>query len=129
MSAAEMAPPGRARAIAFLILKIVLALLFLAAGCFKLIGAPMMVAEFNRVGLGQWFRIFTGTTEIVGALLLLLPAATGVGASLLTCVCVGAFLAQWQILHGDVIHALVLIAILGSIAWTQRKATMSRLFG
>jgi putative oxidoreductase len=109
-------------------LKIVLVLLFLAAGGFKLIGAPMMLAEFGRVGLDQWFRIFTGACEIVGALLLLWPVTTGFGASLLTCVCVGAFFAQWQVLHGDVIHALVLAAIMASIAWTSRKEMMNQLF-
>jgi putative oxidoreductase len=129
MTAAAFSPKARARRVSFWLLKIVLALLFLAAGSFKLIGAPMMVAEFSRVGLGQWFRLFTGVSEIAGALLLLWPATTGFGAGLLTCICVGAFFAQWLILHGDVIHALVLSLILGAVAWSSRKAMMSRIFG
>ena len=127
MSIAATNPPRRARTISFWLLKIVLALMFAAAGGFKLMGAPMMVAEFQHVGLGQWFRYFTGTCEIVGAVLLLLPAATGFGAVLLTCVCIGAFFAQLLVLHGDVIHTLVLAAILAAIAWSSRKAIMSRI--
>src|SRR5260221_7049333 len=112
---------GSVRRISFWVLKGVLALLFLAAGSFKLAGAPMMVAEFGHVGLGQWFRIFTGSCEIVGAILLLWPVTTGFGAVLPTSVCVGAFFAQWLVLHGDVIHALVLVAVLAAIAWSQRE--------
>src|SRR5438105_1195771 len=129
MSTAVANPSARARSVAFWVLKIVLALMFLAAGTFKLIGAPMMVAEFGRVGLGQWFRIFTGACEIAGALLLLWPASTGFGAVLLTCVCIGAFFAQWLVLHGDVIHALVLVAILSSMAWSSRRDVARRVFG
>ncbi len=40
----------------------------------------MMVAEFNRVGLGQWFRYFTAFVEIAGGILLLWPGSQMVRA-------------------------------------------------
>ncbi len=30
--------------------------------------------EFNQIGLGQWFRYFTGATEAIAGILLLVPA-------------------------------------------------------
>jgi hypothetical protein len=37
----------------------------------------MMVESFDRIGLGQWFRIVTGLVEIVGAVALLVPGKEG----------------------------------------------------
>jgi fucose permease len=80
-----------------------------------------MVAEFDAVGLGQWFRYFTGTLEIVGAVLLLMPKTTGFGALLLAGICGGAFFAQLFALHGDIVHTIVMAIILLAIAWAQRN--------
>ena len=55
-------------------IRIVLALAFAAAGAAKLAGVPQMVATFEAIGFGQWFRYVTGGIEVVGAILLLLPA-------------------------------------------------------
>jgi len=109
------------KTIAFWGLKIVLALLFLAAACAKIAGAPMMIAEFGKVGLGQWFRYFTALMEISGAILLLLPGRTAIGAGILACVCIGAFFAQLLAIHMDVVHTIVLAAIFLSIVWFNRR--------
>jgi len=116
------APPikARARSIAFRVLEILLALAFFGEGCAKLTGFTSTVAEFNTVGLGQWFRYFTAICEIVGAGLLIAPRMTAFGAVLLGVVCVGAFFAQLLALHGDVIHTIVLAAILFAVAWVHR---------
>jgi uncharacterized membrane protein YphA (DoxX/SURF4 family) len=108
------------KSIAFLILKIVLALLFLAAAGAKLAGVPMMVAEFKTVGLGQWFRYFVAILEITGAILLLLPGRAAYGALVLAVVCAGAFLAQVLAIHMDFVHTIILGAIFLAIAWSQR---------
>jgi uncharacterized membrane protein YphA (DoxX/SURF4 family) len=111
------------------ILRALLALLFAAAGAFKLAGAPPMVDEFARVGLGQWFRYFTGVCELSGAALLLWPRTVAFGAALLACVSIGAFFAQLLVLHQDVIHAIVFAAILGGIAWVKRDQLAGLLKG
>ncbi len=112
---------ARLKKIGFWVLKLVLAALFVFTGGTKLAGLPAMVEVFERVGLGQWFRYFTGLLELGGAALLLWPATTVYGALLLTIVSIGAFLAQLLVLHEDVIHCIVLAVILAAIAWTHRE--------
>jgi uncharacterized membrane protein YphA (DoxX/SURF4 family) len=122
MSSTTMSTNSTAvKTIAFWILKIVLALMFLAAAAIKIAGAPMMVAEFGKVGLGQWFRYFTALMEISGAVLLLGPGRTAIGAGILACVCIGAFFAQLLAIHMDVVHTIVLAAIFLSIVWFHRR--------
>lgn len=122
-NSARVAPAWRV--VGFWALKVLLALLFLAVASFKFSGAPAAVAEFQKIGFGQWFRYFTGGCELLGAVLLLIPRTTVYGAILLTCVSVGAFLAQLLVLHQDVVHTIVLIVAAGAIAWSQRR----RVFG
>lgn len=112
------------KSISFWALKILLAVAFLGAGVAKLIGLAPMVAEFDAIGFGQWFRYFTAGCEIVGAILLLVPNTSPAGALLLGIVCVGALLAQVFALHQDVIHPIVLASILLTIAWTSRSDFM-----
>lgn len=110
------------------ILRLLVAAAFLAPAYFKLSGMPMMVDEFNKLGGGDAFRIFTGLVEVVGALLVLYPATTAWGALLLLCVMVGAFIANIM-LHGDVIHVLVYAAVLGVLFYLTRDMVMNRLSG
>ena len=44
-----------------------LTLVFLAAGVAKLLGAPEIVAVFERFGLPHWFMLVTAGVEILGA--------------------------------------------------------------
>jgi uncharacterized membrane protein YphA (DoxX/SURF4 family) len=81
------------------VLRVLMAALFLFAGLAKLMGQPMMVQEFGMLPVGQWFRYFVGLLEVVGALALLTPAVSGLGALLLLVVDVGAFFAQILFIH------------------------------
>ena len=90
------------------VLRILVAGLFAFAGFMKLSGQPMMVAEFGVVGLGDWFRIFTGAVEIIGALAVIYPVTTAWGALLLLCVDAGAFIAQITRIHQDWVHTIVI---------------------
>ena len=109
-----------AKTIAFWVLKVALALMFLGAGGFKLSGQPAAVSEFDTVGLGQWFRYFTAIVEVAGALLLLWPRTTFYGAILMGIITIGAFVAQLVVLHGDIFHTIVFTAIFAAIAWAHR---------
>jgi len=91
-----------------LILKILVALAFLAAGIAKLSGAPMMVAVFDAVGLGQWFRYLTGLIEITGAVLLFVPGRQSWGAGLLVATMTGAVIAHLTVIGPSAVPALVL---------------------
>jgi uncharacterized membrane protein YphA (DoxX/SURF4 family) len=107
----------RVPTIALWAFKAIIALAFLLFGAMKLAGAPMLVKEFDVLGLGQGFRILTGVVEVVGAALLLIPATFRLGALVLLAVSIGACIAQATRLHGDVIHTLVLIAATGFLSW------------
>jgi uncharacterized membrane protein YphA (DoxX/SURF4 family) len=113
--------PHRVKVIGSWILRGLLALVFAAAGSAKLAGAPMLVTEFDTIGLGQWFRYVTGLTEIAGAVLLILPRTPVYGALILLGVCCGALIAQLGPLHGDVIHVFVLAALLLLALWLTRR--------
>jgi putative oxidoreductase len=121
----SLASRGRPKAIGFWVLKILFGLAFIAAGCAKIYGPPAMVAEFDAVGLGQWFRYFTGALELIGAILLLTPRTTAFGALLLAGICGGAFFAQFFALHGDIVHTIVMAIILLAIAWTRRDQILA----
>jgi putative oxidoreductase len=98
---------------------------FLAAGGSKLAGAPRMVEVFGKLGAGQWFRYLTGGLEVIGAIGLLMPRTAFYGASLLAVVMVGAVVAHLAILGGSPVPALVLLVIVGTIAWLRRPAARS----
>jgi uncharacterized membrane protein YphA (DoxX/SURF4 family) len=75
-----------------LALRISVALVFAGTGLEKFSGDPTSywVHVFAAIGLGQWFRYFTGVVETVGGLLFLIPRATILGAALLIASMVGA---------------------------------------
>jgi uncharacterized membrane protein YphA (DoxX/SURF4 family) len=93
---------------------------FLAAGGSKLAAAPAMVEMFAKLGAGQSFRYLTGTLEVIGAVALLLPRAAFYGAVLLATVMIGAVITHLAVLGGSPIPALVLLVIVGSVAWLRR---------
>lgn len=101
--------------------KILLTLAFVAAGAFKLIGAPMMVETFDAIGMGQWFRFATGLIEIVGAGLLWLPRRQAWGAALLGATMVGAVLAHLVVLGAaSAVPAVVLGLLSAFVLWSHR---------
>ncbi len=70
-------------------LRIAVALVFVLLGFEKLTG-DSWVPLFHDIGLGQWFRYFTGTVQVTGALLFAIPAASMIGAALLASTMLGA---------------------------------------
>jgi putative oxidoreductase len=108
------------------ILRLGVAALFLFAAYMKLSGNPMMIEEFGKVGLGDWFRLFTGVLELVGALLVLYPAFTAWGGVLLLVVDIGAFFAQLLVIKEDVIHCIVIGAVLLVLIYLTRHQLSGR---
>jgi putative oxidoreductase len=113
--------PGKALNIVLWTLQVLVALAFIAAGSGKLLGSPDMVALFDAVGIGQWFRYVTGSLEVLGALLLVIPGKTAFGAVLLACVMAGAVVAHLVVLHTAATAPLVLFALTALIAWGRRS--------
>jgi uncharacterized membrane protein YphA (DoxX/SURF4 family) len=104
------------------ILAIWLAIVFTLAGGIKLIGVPAMVQEFAQIGLGQWFRYFTGALEVSGAIGLLIPRVRFWAALQIAVVMVGATAANLTVLHLPVIArgTGLLLGLALVLAWLRR---------
>lgn len=120
MSSAEIQTTARWKPISVWIVKALLALAFLAAGCAKLYGVPMMVENFERIGFGQWFRYVTGALEIIGAITILIPSVSAFGALLLSCIMVGAIITH-LVIGGSVIPAIALLLMSMTVAFAHRN--------
>ena len=114
-------PVSRSKTIIVWILRLLMAALFLFASFMKLTGKPDMVAEFDTIGLGQWFRYLTGLLEVIGGIGILVPSLSVFAAILLLVVDAGAFVAQVAVLHMDWIHTIVIGAILATVIYLQRE--------
>ncbi|MBW6424313.1 DoxX family protein [Rhizobium sp. XQZ8] len=112
----------RSTEIGIWVLRVLLGAAFLFFSFMKLSGQLNMVAEFDLVGLGQWFRYFTGALELVGGLAVLVPRFSVFGAILLLVVDLGASVAQVVILHMDWIHCVAIAALLLWLIYLQRAA-------
>ena len=100
--------------------KALLTLAFLAAGLSKLAGVEMMVATFDAIGVGQWFRYLTGVIEVAGAVLLWVKGREVYGAGLLAVTMVGAIIAHLAILGPSFVPALVLGLLAAFIVWAHK---------
>jgi uncharacterized membrane protein YphA (DoxX/SURF4 family) len=111
------------------VLQIAAAGMFLMVGFLKLSGNPQLVALFESIGIGQWFRYLTGSLEIAGALLLLIPRTSGFAALMLAGVMVGAIVTHLFIVGGSPLAAVILLVVTGIVAWGRRERTKNLLSG
>jgi len=116
-----MANSSKRRTVGLWVLRGLLAAAFIAAGGAKLAGVPAMVEIFEKVGVGQWFRLVTRLLEMIGAILLLIPRLTFYGAALLLTVMVGAVTAHLTVLGGNPAPALILLVLNAVTAWLTRE--------
>src|SRR5256714_11555739 len=99
---------GKIMNVGLWILQIGAAGMFLMVGFLKLSGDPQMVGLFDAIGLGQWFRYLTGSLEVLGAFLLLIPRLSGLGALMLFGVMIGAVVTHVVIVGGSPLMAIIL---------------------
>jgi uncharacterized membrane protein YphA (DoxX/SURF4 family) len=83
-------PSGRT----MLVISTVLGLMMTVSGLTKLVGESHQVAMFTMVGLPSWFLALVGTFEVIGGILLLVPATTPIGSLILSTIMVGALWAH-----------------------------------
>ena len=114
------APSRKGRLITLWTLSGLVALAFLGAGGAKLGGVPAMVEMFGKVGLGQWFRYFTGLLEVAGGIGLLMSRYAFYAAVLLAVVMLGAIIAHVAVLGGSPAPAVVLLVLSGIIAYLRK---------
>ena len=101
--------------------QILTALAFLAAGGSKLASAPAMVDMFEKIGFGQWFRYLTGSLEVAGAVLLLLPRTAAFGGWLLAAVMIGAVGTHLFMIGGSPVPAAVLLVLAVTVGWNRSR--------
>ena len=110
------------------LLQIVSAAIFLMTGWMKLSGNEQMVELFAAIGIGQWFRYLTGLIEVSSAILLLIPALSGVGAMLLALTMIGAIVTHLFIVGGSPTMPIGLLIAMAIVAWGRKERTL-RLIG
>ena len=111
------------------VLQIGAAGIFLMVGLLKLSGNPQLVGLFKAIGIGQWFRYLTGTLEVVGAILLLIPRTSGLAALMLAGVMICAVVTHVFVVGGSPLGAIILLIVTGLVAYGRHQRTMSLLTG
>lgn len=122
------AKPTRRRAVNVVlwVAQIALAAMFVFVSTPKLLGDPTAVAVFHVIGFGQWFRYLTGACELAGAIGLLIPRLSGLAATGLVGLMIGATLTNLFLVPGMQASAAVTVllgVVFAVIAWLRRDRT------
>ncbi|MBO0827893.1 MAG: DoxX family protein [Streptosporangiales bacterium] len=108
--------------------QIALAAVFVFVSAPKLLGDPTAVATFHVIGFGQWFRYLTGACELAGAIGLLIPRLSGLAATALVGLMIGATLTNLFLVPGMQAAAAVTVllgVVFAVIAWLRRDRTVA----
>jgi uncharacterized membrane protein YphA (DoxX/SURF4 family) len=124
----EMPRIGKGKNAALWLLQVLGAAIFFMSGWMKLSGNEQMVQMFNLIGVGQWIRYATGLIEFGSAILLLLPAFSGIGALLLVPIMIGAILTHLFVIGGSPALPIGLLVAMAVVAWGRKERTL-RLIG
>ena len=110
------------------IIQILLALLFLMAGVTKFIMSYADMTKEAPVVLPYWFILFIGVCEILGAIGLVVPWATGIrpgltplAAALLIIIMIGAVVTSLPAGVSMAIFPAVVGLLLAFVAWGRRR--------
>src|ERR1700761_852252 len=87
---------------------------FFGAGLFNAIGTAATRRDFARWGYPRWWGPFTGGLEIVGAVLIALPASRGIGLALGAAIIAAAVVTVLR--HRDFSHLVPLTVFAALIA-------------
>jgi putative oxidoreductase len=120
-------PSSKGKSMVLWVIQIAAAGVFLFAGSMKLAGAAPMVAVFDAIGVGQWFRYVTGAIEVGSAILLVIPGLAAFGAALLLCTMIGAVVTHLTILHTSPAMPVVLLIAVAIILWGRWNQIAMRL--
>jgi len=111
------------------VLQGLLALLFLYAGADKWNpNAVFWIELFDKIRIGQWFRYFTGSLEIICAILLLIPKTSAIAAALLAFAMAGAIVTHLFILrdgYASFLPAFPLLLLI-LVVWKRRPSPSRR---
>jgi putative oxidoreductase len=118
---------GNVRRIITWILRILLGVTFLGIGIEKVTGTMGTIPFFDAIGWGQWFRYFSGALDMAGALLILVPRWTSLGALIITCtVGLGTYLCYAKALFNPM-FPLVMTLLAATLVWLAWRPKSSRM--
>ena len=104
--------------IPIIVVQAVLGLLFVVIGSMTVAGRKMFVEKFRRFGYPQWFRIVTGSLEVLGGIGLLigiwLPWLAALASAGLILVMLGAVVTEVR--TREPLQKIVLPIVLGALA-------------
>jgi uncharacterized membrane protein YphA (DoxX/SURF4 family) len=112
------------------VLAALLGVVMMSGGVTKLARESHQVAMFTTVGPPLWFLFLVGTFEVIGGILLALPASAPVGSLILGTIMVGALWTHFA--HGEwrqIVPVGILLALLSLIFWRNQKRAMQLLGG
>ena len=101
-----------------------IALVFVLEGIEKFSAGPhsSWVRLFQQIGVGQWFRYFTGAVEVLGAVLVLIPWTVTAGLALLACTMAAATLIVLFVIGpADSIFPGMFLVGLAAFYWNRRR--------
>jgi putative oxidoreductase len=77
---------------------------------------------FQQIGIGQWFRYFTGVVEILGGVLVLIPWTVTGGLALLACT-MGSATLIWALVLGQPANGIITGAFCMGLVlfWLNRR--------
>lgn len=128
MSTTLTPTPSRARSVAAWSLQGLLSAAFLYFGISKLVGDESSRASYEEIGAGQWLRYFTGTTETLGGIALLVLPLAGLAAAALAAQMVGAIFTQVVIVeNGSAVLPTILLLLTAAAAWLRRDRSVDTL--
>lgn len=112
------------------VLRAGVALAFLLFGMDKFPSGPdaAWVRFYREIGVGQWFRHFTGVVEVAGAMLVLIPKTARAGLALLavTMACAALIVCFRLGRPADSIVSAFLFLVLSALWWTRRDSDSVR---
>ncbi|MEV0134062.1 DoxX family protein [Dactylosporangium sp. NPDC050688] len=110
------------------VMQVVVGVDFIVGGLAKLGGLQRMVDLFDHIGAGHWLRYFVGVVEIFGGIGILIPKLSGLAATGLALLMVGALYTNVVLIDESwaPLAWLVIVAIIAWRRWPQTKALLSR---
>jgi putative oxidoreductase len=109
-------------------LRLGVGLVFVGIGCEKVFPGrdSYWIKLFTDIGFGLWFMYLTGTVQIIGGLLMILPRTAVFGAALLGCTMIGAIVTHLFLLDTGIGAAVFPAAFLALIVAAVRRRFTDR---
>jgi putative oxidoreductase len=126
MRAAQLLrPPEERNPVSDWTIRIGVAAFYLVFGHEKFSASELhWVTLVREIGIGDWFRYFTGCVEVLGALLVLIPRAPAIGLALLSATMAAAAMILAYRLREDGPSPLpaLFFFILAALAWNRYQS-------